>query len=385
MEGFRRLDHSQRALAAMVESFRTYLPDRAAQSGLVPRFETLDQQAEGLIVEYLTLLDQQPYDDGLDAQRLGAAQAAYRQLAPRLIQHADALDQVVLDYDAELTRIGREVAKSRKHKEAAEENARRVAAAAARLRETGLDVAELTGLMARARTAAVSASEWQPAAGTAVIEQANAELVQVAERVETLAEDYPKRVAKAQTRRSSLGTLAQTVESRLDRVEQDLAVLRREFSIGNWRDLESVRPQVEEGLVVVRAKLNNFDRLVAAGADWALPLRLLDEVRATMDVVQKQLGSPAERIVALRGVRENPEQLMKNVRFRLRDAQLLVTTSPKTGGDAVGRDLDALVLRLDALREALEGVHPDYWAALKESEQIQEGIKQQVDRFRSLT
>lgn len=384
MLDFQHLDQSQRTLRGMVESFRAYLPDRAASSGLVPRFRVLDQEAEGLIGEYLSTLDQHPFDPDLDVQALGAAHRAYAQVGPRLAKQAEAMDQVVLDYDAELTRIGQQVQRGRELKDAAADRARRVAEAASRLRETGLEVPELNGLLARTRAAAVAAGDWEPSTGFRVLEQAGAELDTLAQQVERLAEEYPQRVAKARTRRSSLRTVVQAVESRLERMPEDLAVLRREFSIGNWRDLEEVERSVEASLTTAREKLADFDRLVEAGADWALPLRLLDEVRTALDAAQSGVGAPAERLGALRAVKADPEELMRKVRFRLRDAQLLVTTSPKPGGDAVGRELDALGRRLDGLRGRLEGVHPDYWALVREAEAIQDGVRQQVDRFRKL-
>ncbi len=83
-------------------------------------------------------------------------------------------------------------------------------------------------------------------------------------------------------------------------------------------------------------------------------------------------------------MKADPEDLFRRLRFRLRDAQLLVVNSPKPGGDAVGRALDDLGRRLDALRGALEGVHPDYWSVLQEAGRIEAGVKEQVERFRGM-
>jgi hypothetical protein len=384
MLDFQHLDSSQRTLRGMVESFQAYLPERAASSGLVPRFRVIDREAEALIAEYLQVLDEHPFDDHLDQRALGAAHRAYADVGPRLAKHADAMDQVVLDYDAELTRIGQQVKRGRELKEAAAGQARRVAAAAATLRETGLEVPELNNVLARTRAAALAASEWQPATGFPALEQAGVELAGLADAAEALARDYPQRVAKARTRRTSLRTAADGVESRLGRVPDDLAVLRREFSIGNWRDLESVETAVREQLALARGKLHDFDRLVEAGADWALPLRLLDEARTALDTAKTQVGAPAQRLAALREVKADPEALMRQVRFRLRDAQLMVTNGRKPGGDRVGRELDTLARRLDGLRSGLQGVHPDYWALLQEADRITAAVKAQVERFRGL-
>lgn len=384
MEDFRHLDSSQRTLRGMVESFEAYLPQRAAASGLVPRFRVLDAEAEKLILEYLDVLDQHPFDESLDLNRLGAAHRAYADIGPRLAKQAAAMDQVVNDYDAELTRIGTQVQRGRTMKEDAAGLAGRVAAAATRLRDSGLEVPELNGLLARTRAAAVAANDWAPAAGFPALEQAVAELQSLAVETEKLAEDYPHRIAHARTRRSSLSTKAQAIESRMERIPDTMAVLRREFSLGNWRDVDDVGERVKQALSLARGKLHDFDRLVDAGAEWALPLRLIDEARAALDEAGALVDAPSERLNALRAVKADPEELLRKVRFRLRDAQLLVTHQPRPGGDAVGRDLDALARRLDALRATFAGVHPDYWAGLQEADRIQAAVQQQVERFRGL-
>jgi hypothetical protein len=384
MLDFQHLDSSQRTLRGMVESFQAYLPERAAASGLVPRFRVLDREAEQLIGEYLATLDEHPFDEGLDQRALGAAHRAYADVGPRLAKHADALDQVVLDYDAELTRIGQQVQRGRTLKEAATARTRRVADAATTLRGSGLEVPELNDLLARTRAAALVANDWQPASGFAVLERAAAELEGLAAAAEKLAEDYPQRVARARTRRTSLRTALEAVESRLERMPADLAALRREFSLGNWRDLEPGEQVVREQVALARTRLRDFDRLVEAGADWTLPLRLLDEARAALDVAKAQVGAPAERLAALRTVKADPEELMRKVRFRLRDAQLLVTNTPKPGRESVARELDALARRLDGLRSGLQGAHPDYWTLLQEADRITAGVKAQVERYRGM-
>lgn len=384
MSDFQHLDRSQRTLRGMVESFQAYLPERAAASGLVPRFRLLDQEAERLIHEYLTVLDQHPFDDTLDQRRLGAAHRAYADVGPRLARHADALEQVVADYDAELTRIGKAVQRGRHLKETATGHTRRVADAASVLRSSGLEVPELNALLARTRSAAQTASEWQPAAGLPVLEQAVAELDAVAASVEELAADYPERVAKAPTRRTSLGTALDAVESRFARMHDDLAALRREFSIGNWDDLDTGEESVRGHLAAARARLTDFDRLVTAGADWSLPLRLLEEARTALDAAKTGVAAPGERLAALRQVKADPEEVLRKVRFRLRDAQLMVVNTPKSQGYTVARELDALARRVDGLRSGLQGAHPDYWSLLQDADQITVSVATQVERFRAL-
>lgn len=384
MNDFRHLDHSQRTLRGMVESFQAYLPDRAASSGLVPRFRTLDREAEQLIAEYLSVLDRHPYDDDLDQRRLGDAHRAYAEIGPRLARHADELDQVVLDYDAELTRIGQAVQRSRERKEQAGAHARRVADAAVSLRGAGVEVPELNDILGRTRAAAVAASEWQPASGLPALDTAVTELAGLADEAERLAAELPERIAKATTRRTSLRTAAEAVESRLERMREDLAALRREFSLANFADLDAGEDDVRRHLAEARTKLTDFDRLVEAGADWGLPLRLLDEGRAAVDAAKALVDGPGDRLETLRAVKADPEQVLGKARFRLRDAQMLVVQSPKPGGETVARALDTLAVQLDGLRSGLQAPHPDYWRLVAETDRITTAVRDQVDRYRNL-
>ncbi|WP_139981267.1 hypothetical protein [Nocardioides litoris] len=383
MEDFRHLDQSQRTVRGMVESFQAYLPERAGASGLVPRFRILDREAEQLITEYLSVLDRHPFDETLDQRALGAAHRAYAEVGPKLARTAEALDQVVLDYDADLTRIGNAVQRAREARERATALTQRVAAAARTLRETGVEVPELNDVLRRTRAAATTASEWQPAAGAPALDAAVGELETLAAEAERLATELPDRIARATTRRTSLRTVAESVESRMPRMREDLATLRREFSLANFADLDTDEDAVRADLATARAKLADFDRLVAAGADWGLPLRLLDEARAAADAAKARVGGPGDRLHRLREVKADPEDVLKKTRFRLRDAQMMVTQTPKPVGQQVARELDALAVRLDGLRSGLRGTHPDYWGLAREADRITEAVKAQVDRFRS--
>lgn len=382
MDGFRRLDLAQRTAKAMVDSFQLHLPQRAGQSGLLPRFKLLNEQADKLVAEYLHVLDSYDYDAGASAQQLTAAQAAFRSVGPRLATHADALDQLLLDYEGELTRIGAVVSKGRGLQEVSDALARRAGAAATSLTGNGFRSPEVDDLLGRVKAAASEVSTWEAAQGLPALEAGNGRLERLVVELEELARDLPQRAARLDQRRRSLDTVLQSVEFRRERVADDLAALRREFSIGNWDDLNDGERRIGDGLTGVRSRLARYD---AAGAEpIGARLQMLDDVRAALDVVEELVDAPRDRIELLRTIRRDPEALISRVRFRLRDAQRMVTSSQRSGVQPVVAALDRLAVRTDALRAKVSGAHPDFWAVHREAESIERAVREQVDHVRTL-
>ncbi|WP_299057860.1 hypothetical protein [uncultured Nocardioides sp.] len=384
MEGFRRVDETQRIAKAMVDKFVAYLPERAGRSGLVPRFRVVDGQADELIGAYLSVLDRFPFAEDLEPQQMAAAQHAYKDVGPRLLAHADVMQQFMNDWDAELSRIGGVVQASRELREQARASLERALQAAVGLARAGHEVPEAAALVDEARAAGRAVAAWTPGSPTDELERHGARLAELADALEVIAAEWPERVERATRRRRSLSTKVQMIESRTQRVPDDLAALRREFSVGNWRDLDSVERDVEAGLVSVRERLVEYDRLVAAGAPWARPLELLEEVRGLLDDVEEVVDRPRERVEELRAVKADPEKLMSGVRFQLRDAQQLVANSRVNDTQSVARELDALAGQVDGLRGMLTGAHPDYLAMLRAARRVEDGVRRQVERYREL-
>jgi hypothetical protein len=87
-----------------------------------------------------------------------------------------------------------------------------------------------------------------------------------------------------------------------------------------------------------------------------------------------------DRLATLRAVKENPESKVRDVRFRLRDAQHLAVQRGLTA--EWGSVLDAQLNRIDRAVDALTGVHPDYWAYVKDLDAVSTFITGVVNRMR---
>ncbi len=386
-EAFRRADFAQRNVEAMVGSYTAYLPERAARNGLPARFAEIDARVTALVQHYLAVLDRFPLADLDRSRELREAQDAFVAVAAQLEAAADELDRFAVDHDAELTRIGEQVARARGLRTEGEQAVRAIADAADRLRDAGLDAAlpELRELLAGGRASARRVADWTPAVGIDTLAAAVAELRVVAARASALAEELPAKVAQARQRRASLATRVEAVTSRRDRAAADLATLRREYSLGNWRDVDGVEERSEIELVRARTALHEVDTLLAAtSVDWTRVLGLLEAAREALGRADAVVDAPGERLRELRAFREDPEAVFARGRFALRDAQMLVVHTPRRGAESVAGARDALARRLDAARSTLRTVHPDYRAALVEVAAIQDDVKAQVARFRAL-
>lgn len=381
-DAFLQLDSLQREAKVMVSSYRTYLPERARTSSLVPRHLELDQKADARVAEYLSVLDQFPMVEKLRAPALAERHRAYKDLEPRLLAIQAEIHDFLSRYGAEFERVGAEVAKVDKHKAAASTALMRAHASWKQLRQQGFDSAEADRALAKARVAGRAVEAWTPQRGVKVLED-NADLVkQFAETVESVARGFPDRVRRAQNRSTSLRTRVEAISTRAESIPEVLRRLRREFSEGNWRDLEGQELHVAELIQNTAGSMARFEHAMA-GHRWDESFVALEETEAALHAADEAVDAPGDRLRALREFKDDPKPEIDKVRFAIRDAQLLVMTGSVELRADYARELDGLVHRLDHLGHRLDGVHPNYWAALTELDRLQGAAKELVGRYRA--
>lgn len=381
-DAFQQLDAAQRGATDQVDSYRLYLPERARTSGVLPRFQMINGEAEALVGEYLDVLDRFPIQPRMPPEHLQAARTAYRHVEPRLRTAASGLEQFVLDYENELARVGAETRRIEQlHTDAADALAEATTAWES-LRTQGLESSEADHALAEARVVARKLTAWEMGQGLAVLDAVVERVRDRAADVVRIAQDWPERVRRVRTRGVTLRTKLESIETRRGAMTAALGMLRREFSLGNWDDLEGSERRVTEGLLAVRAPLSRLDAAVRAQS-WDEAVTQLVEVEAEIDRLDDLVDGPHDRLDRLRRFRADPEKEIARTRFALRDAQLLVTTSRRAGREDLARDLDRLAFRLDGVRELLNGAHPDYWSVVLELERVRSGVEELVRRFRS--
>lgn len=221
-----------------------------------------------------------------------------------------------------------------------------------------------------AATGAVATREW---AGR--VEQAAAALR------ETLAR-APGQSTRARNAVASVTTRIGAVRTRSEGLSTAYSALLREFNAassadltGNDRHAAELLAKAEESLVAARTAL-------AAGR----PEQALDHAtaaRSQLAQAEQNVDAVTGRLATLRAVRENPGEKVDTVRFRLRDAQHLAVQRGMTA--EWGSVLDAQLARIDRAVDSLTGIHPDYWAYVRDLDAVTDFITGVVQRMRGRT
>lgn len=381
-EQFYRVDQLQRDVGGTVELYADLLADRASASGVVPGWRALDQRANQLVMDYLNLLDKY---DPLEESVLPALQQAiglFNDLTRKLGPLADDMEQF-------LTRFGPELQKVGQAKQAVRERADKAAAAVARaesawraMRADGYEFDEVDRAFAQA---SVANRKLAGLADRLTLEQVDepARLVErLAEEAYRLAVELPERVAGLETRIPSLLTRADALETRAASVPESMGALRREFSMGNWRDIADREQDLAELLSDARTRLREM-RMLHRSGDYPAALEQLKIVEEDLRSAGELVDGPRQRLEHLREVKAHPHQLFEKVRFQLRDARYLIQRGGTTAPQPWGGRLDAAASELIAIEGLLDTPHPDYLALSRRLDELEQRIRQLIADYRS--
>ncbi|GAB2886890.1 hypothetical protein [Nocardioides pacificus] len=381
-EQFYRVDQLQRDIGTTVTSYAALLPDRARTTGVVPGWERLDEEAHAAILAYLDLLDRfDPLEESLLPQ-IQQATPAFAELTPRLGRLADELEDYLGRFGPELRRLGETRAQVRRRVDEAAAAAARAERAWRAMREGGHEFPAADEALARAALAARKLSEIAEHLTPEQADEPARTVERLAAEAERLSTELPQRAATLRNRIPSLATRIDAMTNRAASVSESMGQLRREFSLGNWRDIAEQERDVEAGLERARIELRDLDRLHRSG-DVVGALGQLTKLEETLERTQTLVDGPRERLELLRSVRKEPQGLFERARFSVRDARYLVMRGRQVAPQPWGDRLDAIARELIDMESLLEPTHPDYLALHRRAEQLQERVRRLVDDFRA--
>lgn len=220
-----------------------------------------------------------------------------------------------------------------------------------------LDVAVGAGAV---RTAALQVEE-----ATAALRQALAEA--------------PGRRNEARNTLASVKTRLGAARTRSEGLEPAYSALLREFNAASSADLSGNARQASNLLERAAEELAAAQEALAAGRPEEA-LAQAGVVRGELARAEELVDAVTERLSTLRAVKQDPDKKVRDVRFRLRDAQHLAVQRGLTA--EWGSVLDAQLDRIDRAVDALAGVHPDYWAYVKDLDAVSTFITGVVNRMR---
>ncbi|MFD6856369.1 hypothetical protein ACFWCF_03340 [Rhodococcus sp. NPDC060090] len=220
------------------------------------------------------------------------------------------------------------------------------------------------------------------ARGTGAVRSAAHQVEEATKALRQALSEAPGRQAEARNTVASVTTRSSAVRTRASGLPPAYSALLREFNAASSADLSGNEQQAHALLERAEARLDEARR-AAADARPELALDLANEVRAELAAAEDLVDAVTGRLATLRAVRENPRAKVDEVRFRLRDAQLLAVQRDLAA--EWGSVLDAQLDRIDRAVDALTGVHPDYWAYVRDLDAVSDFIAGVVERMRGRT
>ncbi len=382
-EQFYRVDQFQSDIGGTVKLYAELLPDRAARTGVVPGWSSLDVQANELIVGYLAALDEfDPLEECTPAQVQNAGHT-FGQLTHKLGLLGNDMEGYLDRFGAELRRVGE--IRQQVERRLAGATAKVAAAEAAwrKMTDGGFQFDAADQAIARARIASRKLTAAGAQLTPAKMDEGAAVVEKLATEAEALATDLPRRAASLGNRIPSLATRIDALETRAESVPQAMRALRREFSTPNWEDIARREDDVARLLTDARGRVERLRGLHEAG-DLTEALVVLGELESDLDSAGSVVDGPRERLALLRRVRDDPQRLYDATRFQLRDARFLIMDGRTSAAQPWARRLDAAATELIALESALEGQHhPDYWALKRRMSTLEDQIRSLISDFRA--
>lgn len=209
---------------------------------------------------------------------------------------------------------------------------------------------------------------------------------EAATRLETLTralsralEEAPGKQHSATTALSSASTRLAAARTRRERIGPAFSTLLREFNAASSADLANNERESQIAIDAADADLSRA-RAALAKNDPEQALDLTTSARAHLATAEEKVDAVTDRLTLLREVRADPQQKVKAVRFKLRDAQMLAVHRGLVA--EWGSVLDAQSDRIDRATAGLTGRHPDYWAYVSELDASAAFIAGVVDRMR---
>ncbi|MGU3294648.1 hypothetical protein [Williamsia sp. M5A3_1d] len=185
------------------------------------------------------------------------------------------------------------------------------------------------------------------------------------------AEEVRRALASVRTRRSAVATRAQ-------RLPQAYSALLREFSAACSEDLVGDDRRGDEALRSADHFVDAATELLATDPDAAADR--VASARSRLADAEQFVDGVTDRLALLREVRADPRALEGEVRFAIRDAQLLAVDRrlvPRWGSV-----LDAAAARVERATAALVGTHPDYWGYVQELTSVATFVAETVAKMK---
>ncbi|WP_307828575.1 hypothetical protein [Antrihabitans sp. YC2-6] len=375
---FLNMDNRQSAVETAVQASEQLFPERRMRQA----WEPVAQLCYDASAAYLATSEEFERDAALPSRNTQNAESAFPRTIAQLEHATRAVDQFYGAHNAHLDSAAGTLA-------TIPSIAAQAVAAADSARATvvanGAPYADYPSVRSRSTTLddAVTALDSALASGQVrAVRDAAARVRAAVTALEGAVAAAPSRANDARLALSSVTTRLDAVRTRAERLAPAFSALLREFNAassadlaGNERDSARSIEAAERDLRAARTALD------ASNPDLALEHTAA--VRAHLAAAEERVDAVTDRLALLREVRTDPKAKENEVRFTLRDAQMLAVSRGLTAEWA--SVLDAQLDRIDRISGALHGRHPDYWAYVTGLDAVKTFISGVVQRMKKQT
>jgi hypothetical protein len=179
---------------------------------------------------------------------------------------------------------------------------------------------------------------------------------------------------------SSVSTRLSAVRTRVDRLDPAYSALLREFNAASSADLVDNSSRSRAHIDQADIDLKEAKQSLAAG-NPEHALALMAEARVHLADAEACADAVTDRLATLRAVRADPSQKEREVRFRLKDAQMFAVNQGLVA--EWGSVLDAQLARIERASASLSGTHPDYWSYVLQLDSVSTFITEVVEKMRA--
>ena len=190
----------------------------------------------------------------------------------------------------------------------------------------------------------------------------------------------PSTQRHAQMTVSAVSTRLAAVRTRVDRLDPAYSALLREFNAASSADLVNNSGRSREHIGQADADLKEAVEALAAG-NPEHALALMAEARVHLAEAEACVDAVTDRLSTLRAVRADPTEKERQVRFRLKDAQMFAVNHGLVA--EWGSVLDAQLARIERASASLTGTHPDYWSYVVQLNSVSAFITEIVEKMRT--
>ncbi|MFC9761274.1 hypothetical protein [Rhodococcus jostii] len=366
---FLDMDNRQSIAAAAVDASDQLTPERGIRRAWEPVRDGCYQAATA----YLAAEDQ------FENVQTPAAAAAYEQVTRQLVAATQSLDEF---YRTHRGHLEESTAMLAAVPQLAQQALQVASAAQQRVQTEGGAYAGYPSVRDRGAALDAAVVALQGARGANPVREAAARVREESAALEKALAAAPSKELDAAHAVSSVTTRIAAVQTRAERLAPAYSALLREFNAASSADLVHNDRESRRHIEQAQTDLQQAQKALTAGNPEGA-LDLTAAARTHLVDAEANVDGVTDRLLLLREVRENPRAKENEIRFRLRDAQMLAVNRGLVR--EWGSVLDAQLERIDRIAGTLTGRHPDYWAYVAQLDAVSAFIAEVVQKMRGHT